>query len=250
MERRGNSKHRVRVMATLLATACVGTAWAQQPDKPAAPAKQGQQADQLKSVGKDASLTVLPVGLAGKPSPQVGEVLGMMLERGGMKNLEVGATEFSPPKDADLTQTATKLGEFVRANPPTTDFVLFADFLGVPGKSVSEVRGVIVNKQGEVVWQDRQTGNDADFKRIKPGEPMTCCLLLVERLRPVLNLGDPNREDAPQGKLAQRWEQKTGVPDEAENKAMKDRQQAFKKAASKATLVVYPVSCRRQTHSR
>jgi len=70
---------------------------------------------------------------------------------------------------------------------------------------------------------------------------MTCCLLLVERLRPVLNLGDPNREDAPQGKLAQRWEQKTGTPDEAEQKAMKERQQAFKKAASTATIVVYPV---------
>src|SRR3990172_9461530 len=70
---------------------------------------------------------------------------------------------------------------------------------------------------------------------------MTCCVLLVERLRPVLNLGDPNRQDAPQGKLAQRWEQKTGVPDEPELKAMKERQHAFKKAASNATLVVYPV---------
>ena len=57
----------------------------------------------------------------------------------------------------------------------------------------------------------------------------------------MLNLGDPNREDAPKSKLAQRMAQKTGVPDEAEQKAMNERQQAFKKAASKATLVVYPV---------
>lgn len=227
-------------MATLLATACVGTAWAQQGDKQAAPAKQGQQADQLKSAGKDASLTILPVGLAGKSSPQVGEVLGMLLERGGMKNLEVGATEFSPPKDADLTQTAASLGKFVKANPPTTDYVMFADFIGAPGKGL-EVRGVIVNKQGEVAWQDRQTGDDADFKRINPHEPMECLILLVERLRPVLNLGDVNNENAPQGKLAQRWDKKTGVPDEAEQKAIKERQQAFKKAASSATLVVYPV---------
>ena len=79
MDSCGNSKHRVRVMAALLATACVGTAWAQQADKQAAPVKQGQHTDKLKSAGKDASLTVLPVGLAGRSSPQVGEVLGMLL---------------------------------------------------------------------------------------------------------------------------------------------------------------------------
>ena len=237
MERRGNSKHRVRVIATLLVTACVGGACAQPP----APGGRGQHADQLKSAGKDASLTVLPVGLGNKPSPQVGEVLGMLLERAGMKNLEVGTTEFRTPEKTDLAQTAASLAEFVKANPPATDFVLFADFIGSPGKGFTEVRGVIVNKQGEVAWQDRQTSADTDFKRLHAAEPMTCCLLLVERLRPLLNLGDPNREDAPQGKLAQRWEQKTGVPDEAEQKAIKERQQAFKKAASKATLVVYPV---------
>jgi len=245
MGRRTNHRHRIRTIAALCVAALVGTTCAQEAAKPAAPAGQSRPLDQLKSAGKDASLTVLPANLGGKPSPQVGEALGMLLERAGMRNLEIGVAEFSPPKDADLTQTAASLGEFVRANPPTTDYVLFADFVGTPGKGVAEVRGVIVNKQGDVVWQDRQTADDADFKRIKPNEPMECIILLAERLRPVLNLDDPNlEEDAPQGKqgkLAQRWEQKTGVPDEAERKAMEDRQQAFKKAASTATLVIYPV---------
>ena len=241
MERRANNRHRIGTIATLCVAALVGTVFAQDTGKPAASAGQGRLLDKLKSAGMDASLTVLPVGLGSKQSPQVGEVMGIFLERAGMKNLEIGATEFRTPEKADLAQTATALGEFVRTNPPVTDYVLYTDFLGSPGKGFTEVRGVIVNKQGEVVWQDRQTAEDADFKRIKPGEPMTCCMLLIERLRPVLNLGDPNREDAPQGKLAQRWEQKTGTPDEAEQKAMKERQQAFKKAASTATLVVYPV---------
>lgn len=241
MERCSNNKPRMGTIATLCVAAFIGTACSLQAGEPAAPAGQGRLLDQFKSAGKDASLTVLPVNLGSKPSPQVGEVVGMLLERSGMKNLEIGATEFRPPEKADVAQTATAFGEFVRANPPTTDYVLYADFLGSPGKGFTEVRGVIVNKQGEVVWQDRQTADDADFKRLKPGEPMTCCMLLVERLRPVLNLGDPNRENAPQGKLAKRWEQKTGVADDAELKSMKERQQVFKKAAPTATLVIYPV---------
>ncbi len=241
MKGRVNNKQCMGMIAALCVAALVGTACSLHAGEQAAPSGQGRLLDQFKSSGKDASLTVLPVGLGSKPSPQVGEVVGMLLERAGMKNLEIGATEFRAPEKADLVQTATALSEFVRANPLATDYALYADFLGSPGKGFTEVRGVIVNKQGEVAWQDRQTAEDAAFKRLKPGEPMTCCVLFVERLRPVLNLGDPNRKDAPQGKLAQKWEQKTGVPDEAEQKAMNERQQAFKKAASKATLVVYPV---------
>ncbi len=187
MKRRANNGHRLGTIATLCVAALVGTACPLQAGEQAAPAGQSQPLDQLTSAGKDASLTVLPVNLGGNPSPQVGEVLGMLLERAGMKNLEVGVTEFRPPEKADLAQTGASLGEFVRANPPATDYALFADFLGSPGKGVAEVRGVIVNKQGEVVWQDRQTATDADFTRLKAGEPMTCCLLLVERLREPLN---------------------------------------------------------------
>jgi hypothetical protein len=200
-----------------------------------------QHLERLKAQGTDASMTILPVGLAGRPSPQVGEVLGMLLERAGMMDLEIGTATFQPDEKADLAQTAASLGEFVKAHPPKTDFVLFADFLGTPGQSVSEVRSVIVTQEGEAAWQDRQTPNDPDFKRIKPGEPMTCCLLAVERLRTVLNLGDPSRAKAPQGKLTQQWREKTGLPDEAEWNAMGERRSAFKKSAPSATMLIYPV---------
>lgn len=239
MKRRADYKPLTEAFMMLGIAVLAGTASAFQAGDQTAPAGQNKNLEQLKARGKEASLTVLPVGLAGNPSPQVGEVFGMLLERAGMTNLEIGGAEFRAPAKADLAQTASSLSEFVRANPIKTDYALFADFLGSPGK-VAEVRGVIVNKQGEIAWQDRQTVDDADFKRIHPREPMECILLLVERLRPVLNLGDPNRENAPQGKLAQRWEQETGVANEAEIKAMNERQQALKKAASKSTLLVYP----------
>ena len=231
----------VRLIAGLLAVSCLGTALGQETAKPVAPALVQRALDEFKAAGKDASLTILPVYLGGSPSKQVGEVLGMLLERAGMQNLELAAAEFRPPEKADTTQTAIALAEFVQANPVNTNYVLFADFLGSHAVGVTEVRGVIVNKQGQLVWQDRQTAEDADFKRINPKEPMDCCVLLVERLRPVLNLDDPTRADAPRGKLAERWQQKTGLPNEAEQETMKERQAAFKQAAVTATLLIYPV---------
>ena len=231
---------RLRLVVGLLIANCVAAAPVQPADQPAAPVVVQKALDDFKAAGKDASLTVVGANLAGKPMKQVTEVVGMFLERAGMKNLELGEVEFPLSEDADLAQTAHALAEFVRAHPIQTDYALFADFLGTPGRGVVEVRGVIVNKQGELVWQDRQTPEDADFKRIKPREPMDCIELLVERLRPVLKLDDPMRADAPEGKIAKRWERQTGVPDEAERDAMKERQEAFKKAAATATLLIYP----------
>jgi hypothetical protein len=229
MTKSGRRWYGVWAIAVLWAT--VGVVFGQQTETSAA----------LKAAGKEASLTVLPAGLSGTVSKQVGEVIGMLLERGGLNHLELSTAEFRPPQQADLTATGKALGEFVRTNPPKTDYVLFADLLGSPEKGVAEVRGVIVNKQGEVVWQDRQTPDDADFKRIKPQEPLQCCILLAERLRPVLGLDDPTRANAPEGKLAKRWQEKTGIPDEAEQAALKERQQAFKKAGPTASLLIYPV---------
>jgi hypothetical protein len=240
----------VRLSVGLLIVNCLGTALGQEATKPVAPAMVQKAVDEFKAAGKDASLTVLPANLGGSPSKQVGEVLGMLLERAGMQNLELGTAEFRPPEKADMTQMAKALAEFVQANPVATNYVLFAEFLGSHATGVTEVRGVIVNRQGQLVWEDRQTPEDADFKRVKPREPMDCCVLLVERLQPVLKLDDPTRDDAPRGKLAERWQQKTGVPDEAEQKALKERQEAFKKAAPTATVLIYPAHAGDQMSSK
>lgn len=235
------TKTAIRFAARCGATALVllvGPLWA---GEPAGKSASVNAPEAWKQKGKDTSITVIPARLAGAASAKVGEVLGMMLERGGMKNVEVGQVEFRVPDNADLAQTATALSEFVKKTPPATDLVLFADFLGTPGKSVSEVRSMLVAKSGEVVWQDRQTPNDADFKRLKPAEPMTCCLLVVERLRPIFKLDDPTKADATGGKLAENWEKKTGVATEAERKSMSQRLTTFKADASKAKIMVYPV---------
>jgi hypothetical protein len=194
----------------------------------------------FREAGKSATVTVLPTRLAGTNMPQVGEVVALMLEKGGMNHLETSKADFVPPKDADLGQTAAALGEFVRANPIGTEFAIYTEFQGTPGKGVSEVRTIVVDKQGEVAWKDVQKKGDADFDRVKPREPMQGCILVVERVRPVLGLGDPSKFAGPPGKIAQRWQKETGVPDKAEQAAIEERGKQFRKVAANSTLIIYP----------
>jgi len=204
-------------------------------------AAQSASESRFRAAGKSAAMTVAPTVTAGKPIAKVGEVVAMMLERSGMSNLETSAVAFTPPKDADLEATATAFGAFVKANPPTTEYILFTEFQGAPSKGVREIRAIVAAKTGEIVWKDRQAPGDKDFDRIKPREPLQCCLLVADRLRPVLGLSRPSQASAEGGKIASRWRKETGVPDKAEWTAIESRGRAFKKAAANSSLAVYPI---------
>ena len=191
------------------------------------------------TLDRNATMTVYPVSLAGQPVAQVGEVVGMMLERGGMPNLELATTSFAAPAGADLAATTAAFGEFIKAHPGSTQYALYAQFLGSPQKGVNEVRTIIVDQSGAVVWSDSQTAKDADFKRIQPHEPLDCCVLVTERLQPVFGLSDSTRDDAPPGRLAKAWERNTGLPDKAGFAAIEARATALRGHAADATVTVY-----------
>lgn len=206
----------------------------------AGPPADSSAAGRFRAAGKAAGLTVLPTRVAGTNLPQVGEVVAMLLEKGGMTNLETSRAEFAPPAGADLAQTATALAAFVRASASPTEYTLYTEFQGTPGKGVSEVRAIVVDRRGEVAWQDSQKKGDADFDRVKPREPIQACQLVAERARPVLGLADPSKAAGPPGKIAQRWQKETGLPDQAERDAMAARAKAWRQQAGKSTMVVYP----------
>ncbi len=195
--------------------------------------------------GKNASLTVLPVFMTLRASPQVGEVVAMLLERGGMTELETSAIPFVPAPKADLAATAVAFSEFVCANPISTDFALFSEFRTAPTQTpadgFSEIRTVIVTSKGEIVWTDQLGKGNAEFDRNIPREPMQCCLLVAQRVRPLLNLEDPSSQGAPPGKITKRWEQRTGIPDKAQLDAINARKKTFTQNATKSTIVIYPV---------
>jgi hypothetical protein len=193
----------------------------------------------MKSRGPDASLTILPVRLAGKPWDRLTEVVGLLLEQQGLRNIEFGTTPFTPA-ETNMESLAAAVGAFVKTNPITTGYALYAEYNGSRQTGLNELRAVVVDQTGAVVWTDRQTPQDEAFQKLEHVEPMTMSVLLVERLSPQLGLNEETAKAAKPGKLAAIMDERSGLPPENERAALPERQKAMKQALPGATLLVYP----------
>jgi hypothetical protein len=201
--------------------------------------EQAKRLELMKSKGPDTSLTILPVRLGGKPWDRVTEVVGMLLEQQGLRNIELGQTPFTPA-DTNWESLAAAVGAFVKTNPITTSYALYAEYNGDHKTGLNELRAVVVDQTGAVVWTDRQTPQDEAFKKMGERDPMTMSVLLVERLGPQLGLNEKTAKAAKPGKLAAIMDRRSGLPPENERAALPERQQAMKRALPGATLLVYP----------
>jgi hypothetical protein len=179
------------------------------------------------------------VRLAGKPWDRVTEVVGVLLEQQGLRNIELGKTPFTPA-DTNWESLAAAVGAFVKTNPITTGYALYAEYNGNRQTGLNELRAVVVDQTGAVVWTDRQTPQDEAFRNMGEREPMTMSVLLVERLGPQLGLNEATAKAAKPGKLAAILDQRSGLPPENERAALPERQQAMKQALPGVTLLVYP----------
>jgi len=225
-------------MAMVLLAVCIShLPVAAEPQAGIAPEQ--QRLELMKSKGPDASLTILPVRLGGKPWDRVTEVVGVLLEQQGLRNIELGQTPFTPA-DTNWESLAAAVGAFVKTNPITTSYALYAEYNGDHKTGLNELRAVVVDQTGAVVWTDRQTPQDEAFKKNEAREPMTMSVLLVERLGPQLGLNEATAKAAKPGKLAAIMDQRSGLPPEQERAALPERQQAMKRALPGATLLVYP----------
>ena len=246
----------VRMLLTVCAVgvgACVAgpRCPAAPPGKETAP-QQKERQKAMRAKGAEASVTIFPVILwptnepkrAGDICKDIAKVVGFMLEQAGMGNLEPADTAFLLPAEVDFDQAGQHFGAFVRDNPITTDYALYGEFLGrkgPDGPTFEEVRAVIVDKAGDCVWVDRQTPEDRDFKRLKPDCPMTCCVLLTERVRTQLGIPESARDDSGKGKFARMVADSSPGPGEAEWAAMEQRQAVMKEAGKRAKVAVLPV---------
>jgi hypothetical protein len=193
-------------------------------------------------------VTVFPVVLnSGTPMPGVSadmpknmaELIGLMLERGEMKEIEIADTKFIPSEKADLAKLAEACGQFVRSQKLKTEYALFAQFFGTPGKGADEIRLVVVNRQGKAVLTERLDRQQLLAGGEKIVDPMLACSYAVGRLRPLWGLADPNREDAPEGKMAKLWAEKSGLPSKAEREAMQPRLKTLKQTIKTSTMAVF-----------
>ena len=225
-------------VAMVLFAVCIGrSAVAAEP--PAGNALEQQRLELMRGKGPDGSLTILPVRLAGKPWDRVTEVVGVLLEQQGLNNIELGKTAFTPA-ETNLESLAAAVGAFVKTNPITTGYALYAEYNGDQKNGLNELRAVVVDQAGAVVWTDRQTPQDEAFKKIGERDPMTMTVLLVERLGPQLGLNEDTAKAAKPGKLAALLDQRSGLPSENERAALPERLQAMKQSLPGATLLVYP----------
>jgi hypothetical protein len=206
----------------------------------------------MQARGADASLTIFPVVIWATNKAEkgvedigkeVGKVLGLLLEKAGMGNLEITDSVFVLPADVEFDAAAERFGDFVRANPIKTEYALYAEVVGRTGSppQFDEIRGVIVDRAGDCVWVDRQTPDDSDFKRIKPECLMTCCVLLTERVRTQLRIPESASNDSGEGRFARMFAENSPAPDKAEWTVIEQRQAAMKKPAPSTKVAVFPV---------
>jgi hypothetical protein len=229
------------LMAGLVALAIVPESGAAGANKQAPPEQQ-KRFDAMQAKGTQASLTVFPVVMGDSTFKDVADVLALLLEKAGMTNLETTDAVFRLPKEAAFDKAAELFGEFVRKNPIETEYALYAEFVGTPPKTgATEIRGIVVDRAGQSVWVDLQTPEDRDFKRIKPSDPMSCCLFLAERVRTQLGIPESARDDSGEGRIAKMFAENSPAPDKAEWAAMEQRQAAMKKAGRSAKVAVFPV---------
>jgi len=232
-----------KVFFGVLLSVVFGLGWAsaqQTLPQPRVSPEQQKRIELMKSKGADASLTILPVRLGGRPFDRVSEVVGMLLEQAGLRNIELGKTAFDPGKETDLTRLAGSLGDFIGKNPITTEYALYAEFNGSREAGLNEIRAVALDKSGAAVWTDHLTGQGTEIKNLQLREPMTFSVLLVERLSPELGLNETTAKAAKPGKMAAIMAERSGLPPESERAALPERQKKMKETGQKATLLVYP----------
>ena len=77
-----------------------------------------------------------------------------------MTDIEIGKEVFMPPASEDVTKTAAAFGQFVAARPLKTKYALLGQFVGSPKTGPQEIRTVVVDQTGKVIFAD-QAGREA-----------------------------------------------------------------------------------------
>lgn len=223
--------------------ASAGASAEQTPQKPGISPEQQKRMELMRSRGPEASLAILPVRVSLPPEfrDRVGLIVGLLLEQVGLRNIQLRKGDFDPGNTSSMEGMAASLGEFVRKNPITTEYALYAEYHGDSQRTIDEFRAIVVDRTGEVVWIDRLTPQDEAFRNVGDPDAMGFSGLLVERLGAQLKLNKETAKAAKPGKMAAVGVETFGMPPENERTPLSERQKEMKEAKSKASLIVLPV---------
>lgn len=200
----------------------------------------GERMETMKKKGPDASLTILPVRLAGQPFDRLTEVVGLFLEQKGLRSIELGPSVFNPEAGITVKALADAVGLLVQENPVATDYVMYAELNGDRQTGLNELRAVLVDRAGAVVWTERLGPEDEAFKKLESPNPMLMSNLLAERVGAQMGLDEETAKAAKPGKMARIMDERSGLPPQDERSALHEREKELKKVLPKATLLVFP----------
>jgi hypothetical protein len=106
---------------------------------------------------------------------------------------------------------------------------------------LDEVRAVVVEKSGSVVWTALLTAQDEAFKRLQARpDLMEVSVDLAQRLGPQFGLNDETAKAAKPGKMARLMDQRSGLPPEEERAPLALRRKKMQQSGPTLTLTVFP----------
>jgi hypothetical protein len=209
----------------------------------------------------DASLTVYPMtyaitgdkekhrdfydrmmGPAGQKYFAVIGLLEDLLAEQGYDKCHTTDVSFRFPEGQDgRKDRAATFGAFVRDQGISTDYALCIDAICHLEESWQEVYAVLVDAEGQAVWQDTQRRGDPAFDEHMTGGPEKACALVAEILTPVIGLDQlAPGELSPERAQALEQMRAEAPPSGEELAAMEERLAAMKEAGEAATVTVYP----------
>lgn len=237
-----NSKPRISAVLLLIALLAIGAGHTFGADTPLSPEQQ-KRLDAMKVSGPESSVTILPVMIVGRPFDKATEVLGIVLEQQGLQHIEIGRTPFVAGVKTEMPVLSAALVQFLKTNTVATDYALYAEF---NGPSLDELRAVVVDKAGAIVWAEHQTTQDKAFQALgTPRDPMTLIGFLVDRLSPQLNLNEETAKKRSH-KLEDQFKSNNGyAPADETGNLMPARLKTLKGSRQQARLTVLGVRMER-----
>lgn len=157
--------------------------------------EQRQRLDLMKSKGQKATLTVFPVRIRGnEEDAETASTLARMINDAGLctatpakQSLLLKAPLTDPNEMNKLFSLAEEFRDYVKKNPPDTDYVLYADYIFFPDNwNLFALHFIVCDRQGEWVILDLQNSDLPDFQSINPDSKEDCNTLFLKRLQTYL----------------------------------------------------------------
>jgi len=210
-------------------------------------AQMDERFEALKSRAPDVSITVFSPAFSCIPFQVYGEYLCLLLERINIRKVDLAEESFYPSIDAPFSEVDSAFTAFVQENPVSTDYALFGEYVAPMADSTAAIRTFLVDGRGNAVWTDERPTDVEDFRRIGAEGTDGAALLLAGKLGASLGLPDPRRADAPEGRWAAYFAEKTGTPLRSEVAPLDGRVTVLRKVFKDSELVIFTIMLNEKT---